>query len=97
VLAAAVRAGAQVILTYNRKDFPLSALEPYSIEVQGPSAFLTMLYRRDPAAVAQTLEGQAAAIGRTLPYLLSRLRINAPAFVEMLEGNTGRISGRAPG
>jgi hypothetical protein len=32
----------------------------------------------------QTLEDQAATIGKSLPYLLSRLRINAPAFVEMI-------------
>jgi predicted nucleic acid-binding protein len=40
VLAAAVRCNAQVIVTYNAKDFPRSALDPYSITVQGPSAFL---------------------------------------------------------
>jgi hypothetical protein len=34
--------------------------------------------------VIQTFEAQAAAIGKTMPYLLSRLQINAPAFVEMI-------------
>jgi hypothetical protein len=37
--------------------------------------------------VMQTLEDQAATIGKSLPYLLSRLRINAPAFVEMIRQN----------
>jgi hypothetical protein len=35
----------------------------------------------------QTLEDQASTIGKSLPYLLSRLRINAPAFVEMISRN----------
>jgi hypothetical protein len=37
--------------------------------------------------VMQTLENQAATIGKSLPSLLSRLRINAPAFVEMIGQN----------
>jgi len=85
VLAAAVRAGAKTILTYNIKDFPHSSLTPHSITAQGPSAFLKDLYVAEPAMVMQALEDQAAAIGKSLPYLLSRLQINAPAFVEMIE------------
>jgi len=36
------------------------------------------------AIVMQTLEDQGAAIGKSMPYFLSRLQINAPAFVEMI-------------
>jgi predicted nucleic acid-binding protein len=67
VLAAAAHAGAKVIVTYNIKDFPPSSLTPYSITVQGPSAFLKDLYIAAPAMVMQTLEGQAAAIGKSMP------------------------------
>ena len=84
VLAAAAHAGAKVIVTYNIKDFPRSSLAPYSITVQGPSAFLKDLYIAAPAMVMQTLEGQAAAIGKSMPYLLTRLQVNARAFVEMI-------------
>ncbi len=84
VLAAAAHAGAKVIVTYNIKDFPRSSLTPYSITVQGPSAFLKDLYIAAPAMVMQTLEDQAVAIGKSMPYLLSRLQVNAPAFVEMI-------------
>jgi hypothetical protein len=84
VLAAAVRAGVKVIVTYNLKDFPSSSLTPYAITAQGPSAFLKSLYDIAPSAVIQTLETQAAAIGQPMSYLLSRLRVNAPAFVEMI-------------
>jgi hypothetical protein len=85
VLAAAVRARSEVIVTYNLKDFPRSSLAPYSIVAQGPSTFLKNLYELDPARVMRTLERQAAAIGLTLPFLFSKLRVNVPGFVSMLE------------
>jgi hypothetical protein len=86
VLAAGVRAGVKVIVTYNLKDFPPSSLAPYSITAQGPSTFLKTLYGTAPSVVMQTLEAQAMAIGKDMPYLLSRLRVNVPAFVAMIEG-----------
>ena len=36
VLAAAVRCNAEVIVTYNRQDFPAISLVPYSITAMGP-------------------------------------------------------------
>lgn len=90
VLAAAARAGVKVIVTYNLKDFPNSSLAPYSITAQGPSTFLKNLYAIAPSVVMQTLEAQAAAIGQTMTYLLSRLRINAPAFVATIETTPDR-------
>ncbi len=92
VLAAAARAGAKVIVTYNLKDFPLSSLAPYSITAQGPSTFLKTLYGTAPSVVMQTLEAQAAAIGKNMHYLLSRLRINVPGFVAMIEGTMSGTS-----
>lgn len=40
VLAAAIRAGAQVIVTRNLRDFPRSDLEPWDIEAKSPDAFV---------------------------------------------------------
>ncbi len=91
VLAAAVRANAEVIVTYNLKDFPRTALAPYGITAQGPGDFLSNLFQLDHATVMQTLEQQAAAIDKTLEYLLSRLRINVPGFVETLVSSLGDI------
>jgi len=90
VLAAAARAGVKVIVTYNLKDFPRSSLAPYAIAAQGPSAFLKHLYDMAPSAMRETLETQAAAIGQPMSYLLSRLRVNAPAFVAMVEMTMNR-------
>ena len=40
VLAAAIRARAQVIVTNNLKDFPTAALEPWDLEAKSPDHFL---------------------------------------------------------
>lgn len=84
VLAAAVCSKAQAIVTYNATDFPTAALEPYSITVQGPSTFLLNLYDSDPFAVLETIKDQAAAIYKPVEYVLNRLRINVPHFIEIL-------------
>jgi hypothetical protein len=94
VLAAAAHAGVKVIVTYNLKDFPSSALAPYSITAYGPATFLRSLFSTDPSAVIETLENQAAAIGQSMEYLLSRLRINAPSFVAIIEKR--KSGGREP-
>lgn len=62
VLAAAARAGAKVIVTYNLKDFPSSSLKPFAISAQGPSTFLKLLYDMAPSAVTQTLELKQAPL-----------------------------------
>lgn len=86
VLAAAVRSGAETIVTYNLKDFPRPALAPYSITAQGPSTFLKNLFQLDQDAVHHALEEQAAAINKSFDYLLERLRINVPGFIDLLKG-----------
>jgi predicted nucleic acid-binding protein len=40
VLAAAIKAGAQVIVTRNLKDFPAADLQPWDIEAKSPDAFV---------------------------------------------------------
>lgn len=39
VLAAAIKAQAQIIVTYNLKDFPSDSLKPFEIETQHPDDF----------------------------------------------------------
>src|SRR5207244_4259198 len=61
VLAAAIRAGAEVIVTYNLKDFPAETLARFDIEAQHPDDFLVSLLDLAPglvcAAVKQQREG----------------------------------------
>jgi predicted nucleic acid-binding protein len=84
VLAAAVRCGAQVIVTYNRRHFPQSAVEPWGIEVQGPGTFLRQLYDLNPDVVLDKLHAQAENLGRSLPKQLKVLKQLVPAFVAAL-------------
>ena len=44
VLAAAIRCGADVIVTFNLKDFPIRSLEPFGIEAQHPDEFVENLF-----------------------------------------------------
>ena len=67
VLAAAVKCGAQVIVTYNQRDFPVAATEPWGIEVQGPSTFLKYQYDLNPSVVVDKLHAPARNLGRAVP------------------------------
>lgn len=40
VLAAAVKAHAEVLVTFNGKDFPAEALAPWGVEAKHPDDFL---------------------------------------------------------
>jgi hypothetical protein len=51
VLAAAIRAGAQMIVTSNLKDFPPECLSPFAIEAKGPDDFLVDQYHLDPVVM----------------------------------------------
>lgn len=58
VLAAAIRCGASVIVTFNEKDFPGDSLEPFGIEAQHPDLFIDNLFDLDPAAVVTAAQRQ---------------------------------------
>lgn len=56
VLAAAIKAQAQVIVTYNLRDFPASTLQTYGIEAVHPDDFMLRLIGLDPLVVRETVE-----------------------------------------
>jgi predicted nucleic acid-binding protein len=58
VLAAAIQAEAQVIVTMNVKDFPSSVLGKYDVETRTPDAFIAELLNNEPLAVLQAVKGQ---------------------------------------
>jgi predicted nucleic acid-binding protein len=62
ILAAAIRAQAGVIVTYNIRDFPEDVLDSYGIEVQHPDEFVTHLYDLSPGAVCRAVRGQRQAL-----------------------------------
>ena len=89
VLAAAVRCGAQVIVTYNKRHFPQAALEPWGIEVQGPSTFLREQYDLNPDVVIEKLQAQAENLGRSLSEQLRVLKRAVASFVAVLANDLG--------
>jgi predicted nucleic acid-binding protein len=84
VLAAAVEAEAELIVTLNLKDFPKSALAPFRVEARHPDAFLVALYDLNPQVVAHSLDAQASAIGRPVAQLLDTLQRIIPDFSELM-------------
>lgn len=84
VAAAALRAGAQVIVTSNLKDFREL---PEGIEAQSPDEFLCNLFDLDPRSRAALVEGQAAALKnppRSCDELLGGLAKMVPGFVRAI-------------
>lgn len=62
VLAAALAAQAQVIVTYNLRDFPTSALQPHQLVAQHPDAFLLRIIALNPLVVRATVETHQQAL-----------------------------------
>jgi predicted nucleic acid-binding protein len=62
VLAAAIRANANTILTLNTRDFPKAALASYGIVARRPDDSVTDLFDRDPDAIYQIAKLQRAAL-----------------------------------
>lgn len=85
VVAAAVKAGAQVVVTANLADFePL----PDGLEAQSPNEFLCNLFALDPDGFVELLREQAADLKNppvTFEDVLARLKNSAPSFVDMVQ------------
>lgn len=60
VLAAAIRAKAQVIVTFNEKDFPAATLAEFDLSTQHPDTFLRYLIDLAPNIVRTRLEEMVA-------------------------------------
>jgi predicted nucleic acid-binding protein len=75
VVAAAVKSGAEVIITYNLKHFPQEHLKPFDVTAKHPDEFLIDLYELNPEQVVHTLHEQGASLKRprTLQEVLGGL------------------------
>lgn len=89
VLAAAVRANAECIVTCNLKDFPPESLSPFDLQAVHPDAFILELLDFAPAEVCTVVKRQQEALrnppksleelfatleGQGLPQSVARLR-----------------------
>jgi PIN domain len=92
VLAAAIHAGAGLIITFNLSDFPASVLGQFHLEAIHPDEFVARLWDGDSTAVLQAMRLQRASLKKPpktpteyiatleqcqLPETVSRLRPHA--------------------
>jgi len=97
VLAAAIRANAQVIVTANLDDFPHHALAAYDIEAKHPDDFLLDSLDLAPGAMVRCLIEQAGALKQppmTVAELLQILKQGSlvrtvARFEELLAADNG--------
>jgi hypothetical protein len=76
VLAAAIHAGATVIVTFNLRDFPSETLSALGVRALHPDDFVLERIEAAPGLACIALQDQLASLSRppvTRPELLSRL------------------------
>ena len=79
---AAIRAGAQVIVTANLKDFPAAVLAPFGVAAMHPDEFVTELIDLAPEVLVEVIVEQAASLRsppQSVEHLLDTLRENGLA------------------
>lgn len=87
VLALAVHVEADSIVTFNLRDFPFAACEPYGIEVVDPDSLTAAIADADPTRVQTALGDIARRRTRpamTVDELLNRLVTVLPTFVSQV-------------
>jgi hypothetical protein len=76
VVAAAITAGASVILTWNLRDFPTRELKKHGLVRQTPDDFLNDLYEKAPDLTVASLANARRNLSKT--------RVSASDFIDIL-------------
>ena len=84
VLAAAIRGGCPLIITFNLKHFPAEALLPWNICVSHPQDYLLILYEMEPKQVMACLGEIAGRRKMEVQDVLIRLGKAVPKFSQHL-------------
>jgi len=99
LLAAAIEADAELILTFNLKDFPEDELAKHGIKAIHPDDFLVQLIEKDPDNVLDAFEQQLARLRNpplTREYVLDKLTgcglPQTAASLRLPAGDIGAIS-----
>jgi predicted nucleic acid-binding protein len=87
VLAAAIAAHADAIVTTNTKHFPGSCLEKFGVLCQTADDFLIHQYGLDPQLLLDKLDDQAAGISQNRDYVVRSLRPFAGKFAGLIEAH----------
>jgi len=84
VLAAAIMAHANTIVTQNTRHFPKECLEKFGVLCQTADDFLIHQYHLCPQMVLDKLDDQAAGISQTRAYVATSLKSSAVGFYSLL-------------
>ena len=84
VLAAAILARAEVIVTFNLRHFRPTDLDRWNVVAIHPQQFLVELFRMAPGVVLSKLQEQAEARNRSMKQLLATLKLTVPEFVDTI-------------
>jgi predicted nucleic acid-binding protein len=85
VLAAAIMARANTIVTQNTKHFPKDCLEKYGVLCQTADDFLVHQYHLCPQLVLDKLDDQGAGISQNRAFVIGSLKNSAPEFCAIVE------------
>jgi predicted nucleic acid-binding protein len=85
VLAAAIVAHANTIITQNSRHFPKECCEKYGVVCQKPDDFLIDQYHLHPQLVLDKLDDQAAGISQNREFVVASLKPAVPKFCKLAE------------
>lgn len=85
VLAAAIMAHANVIVTQNTKHFPKGYMDEFGILCHNADDFLIHQYHLCEQLVLDKLDDQAAGISQSRAYVIRSLKNAVPGFVKLIE------------
>ena len=83
-MAATIRSGSSLVVTFNLKDFPKEALQEWAIEALHPEDYLLLLYEMEPLQVVQRLAEMAGRKGETQLDTLTELGKSCAKFASRL-------------
>jgi predicted nucleic acid-binding protein len=85
VLAAAIIARANAIVTQNTRHFPKDCCEKYGVLCQTPEDFLIDQYRLHRQLVLDKLDDQAAGICQNREFVVVSLKASVPKFCQLVD------------
>ena len=85
VLAAAIIAQANAIVTQNTRHFPKDCCQKYGVLCQTPEDFLIDQYRLHPQQVLDKLDDQAAGISQNRAFVVVSLKASVPKFCQLVD------------
>jgi len=91
IVAAAIRAKVETIVTMNVKHFRPVDLAPWGITASHPGDYLKVLYDLDEGVVVSVLHQMAYIRSRSLTEMLSRLSAAVPTFTTHVASDLGLV------